>query len=243
MKKYGLIGQHLTHSFSKTYFQNKIDNGLLSDFSYTNYELSSITLLPQLLSETKLNGFNVTIPYKESIIPFLNNLTPIASKLGAVNCVRIENGQLVGHNTDFEGFQKSIFPLLTPVHKNALILGDGGASQAVKAVLQELGIQFLVVSRNPSQHQLHYNQLDEFTIHNNKLIINCTPLGMFPHIEECAPLAYNCITNQHLLFDLIYNPIETKFLLKGKLKQATIKNGYEMLCIQADASLTFWQKA
>lgn len=237
---YGLIGFPLTHSFSPGYFKNKFA-AEDTDAIYTAYPLSSAALfLPWLKEHPQLLGLNVTIPYKEAIIPFLDEMDMAANTIGAVNCITIRNGKTKGYNTDIIGFEQSLTPLLHPHHNKALILGTGGASKAVAYVLEKLGITYMKVSRTEKQGTLPYDALAGETIEQYKLIINTTPAGMYPDIDACPAIPYEGLTRQHLLYDLIYNPAETKFLFLGKGKGASIKNGLEMLQLQADASWKIW---
>ena len=187
------------------------------------------------------SGFNVTIPHKESIIPFLDELDPMAQKMGAVNTVlRTKDGRLKGYNTDAYGFQNSLQPLLEPHHSRALILGNGGAAKAVCYVLKQLGIEYNLISRAKANSCLTYQDLNKEIMESHKLIINCTPLGTYPNISDYPDIPYEFITREHLLYDLIYNPEETTFLAKGKAKGAAIKNGYEMLVLQAEQNWKIW---
>ena len=240
MKKYGLIGKSLSHSFSKKYFENKFSAEKISDYSYDLFELSDITNFKALVNSKTLAGLNVTIPYKESVIPFLNELTTEAKAIGAVNCIEFENGKLIGHNTDAYGFQKSLEPLLDNSIKSALILGTGGASKAIKYVLKGLQVGFTIVSRSPKQDELSYDDITEQIIAENLFIINTTPLGTFPNVDAFPNIPYNFLTSNHILCDLVYNPTETAFLKKGKEIDCTIKNGQEMLELQAEKSWAIW---
>jgi shikimate dehydrogenase len=242
MKLFGLIGYPLSHSFSKRYFTEKFVRERIDGCAYELFPISDIGLLPQILqSHPGLLGLNVTIPYKQQVIPFLHDSSGIPEGIGACNCIRIRDGKLYGFNTDTVGFEKSLTPLLKPVHRKALVLGNGGAALAVMFVLKKLGIPFEVVSR-----QLHpgstltYNGLHPALIAQHTLIINTTPLGTFPNVDECPPIPYGSITPNHLLYDLVYNPEKTLFLQKGEEKGASIKNGYEMLVLQAEESWRIW---
>lgn len=243
-KLYGLIGRNISYSFSKKWFTEKFAKENLP-CSYKNFDIDSIEVLPEVLSDNIqiLKGLNVTIPYKEEVFQYLDEIDNQAEKIGAVNTIKIvDKYYLKGYNTDVYGFKNSIKPLLKRHHKKALIFGTGGASKAVKYVLKKLAIPFTVVSRNPSKTQLSYNDLSEDLIAQNTILINCTPLGTSPNITECVPIPYNAITPNHLLYDLIYNPVETTFLKKGKEQGATIKNGLEMLQLQAEKSWEIWQE-
>jgi len=240
--KFGLIGKDIEYSFSRAYFKKKFETEELPH-SYVNFDLKSIDEFSQIIKNTEqLKGLNVTIPYKEAVIPFLDKLNKKAKKIGAVNTIKItKKGKLIGYNTDCYGFEMSVKPLLKPHHKRALILGTGGASKAIIYSLKKLNIDYSYVSRQKSNKvEFTYQDLNETIISNHQIIINCTPLGTHPNINECPDIPYNGITNQHLLFDLIYNPEETKFLTIGKLKGATICNGYKMLEFQAEKSWHIW---
>lgn len=237
--QYGLIGYPLQHSFSPGYFAAKFAKEGI-DAGYTAYPLDAISTFPQLLHEHPLRGLNVTIPYKQAVIPYIDELDTAAKAIGAVNCIDIRSGITKGYNTDVIGFKDSLVPLLQPQHTNALVLGTGGASMAVKYVLDELGIEYLNVSRDKKADVVTYTELSSDTIASYTLIINTTPLGMYPHTDECPGLPYGAIGKQHLLYDLIYNPQETLFLSKGKAQGAAIKNGLEMLHQQAEAAWQIW---
>jgi len=238
--RYGLIGYPLTHSFSPAYFTAKFQKEGI-DAVYETFALPSITDFPSLINAyPDLRGLNVTIPYKQTIIPYLDRLSDTAKEIGAVNCIAIKDGRLTGYNTDATGFEKSLVPLLTPAHKRALVLGTGGSSLAVKYVLNELGIPFLSVSRQQKEDTVLYKALNESIIKDHLLVINTTPLGMFPDTAAFPDIPYRALTEAHLLYELVYNPGETKFLSLGKEHGATIKNGLEMLQLQADASWEIW---
>ncbi|HTN46295.1 MAG TPA: shikimate dehydrogenase [Flavipsychrobacter sp.] len=236
---YGILGYPLSHSFSPAYFKEKFDK-LRIQASYRIFELENIHLFPDLLkSHPYLCGLNVTIPHKQTVIEHLDTLSDAAAAVGAVNCIDIREGLLRGYNTDVIGFEKSLRPLLKNRHRKALILGNGGASLAVQFVLKKLEISYLQVSRS---QPLRYEELSEEIIKEHLLIINTTPLGMYPHVEEAPAIPYRHLTSHHLLYDLIYNPEETRFLLQGKEQGAAIKNGFEMLKLQADASWDIWSR-
>ena len=241
MKIFGLIGKNIDYSFSRSYFKEKFEVNKL-DYSYNNFDLKTIDLFTELKENCKaFSGFNVTTPYKEVILPYLDYIDKEAKKIGAVNTIKIKNNQLIGYNTDHYGFKESIIKHLEPHHKTALILGTGGASKAVAYVLRELGINFEHVSRAKSPDVKHtYNTLTSNEIESNKLIINCTPLGTYPKIEKYPEISYDQLDKRHLLFDLIYNPAETIFLKNGKLKGAKGINGLEMLINQAEKSWEIW---
>lgn len=246
MDKYGLIGYPLGHSFSKNYFNERFSkNGI--DAEYVNFEIPAIEDFPEIIKMNgSLKGLNVTIPYKEKIIPYLNGLSQEAADIKAVNVIQIveNNGEkeLIGHNTDVIGFTQSLKPLLKPHHTKALILGTGGASKAVYHGLKQLGLEVQYVSRHESNIAISYEQLTPQIIAEHNVIVNCTPIGMFPHIEECPNIPYEKLTPNHLLFDLIYNPDVTLFMRKGIEQGAIAKNGLEMLRLQAIAAWEIWQK-
>jgi shikimate dehydrogenase len=244
MRKFGLIGYPLGHSFSGKYFREKFSREFISDCLYSNYEINSIASFPDVLQDPELEGLNVTIPYKESVIPFLHKKDPVVSAIAACNCIRIEKGILTGFNTDVIGFEKSLVEKLTSGDKRALILGTGGSSKAVAWVLQQKGIPFLFVSRkkNAASNQISYEDLDGKMIASHELIINSTPLGMSPNTDACPPIPYEFVGPQHYLFDLVYNPAKTLFLQKGEAVGARIKNGEDLLAIQAEASWAIWNE-
>jgi shikimate dehydrogenase len=242
LKQYGLIGFPLTHSFARSYFAEKFKREQVSNCTYENFPLASIEEFPSLLkSQPGLEGLNVTIPYKESVIGYLDQLDGMATDIGAVNTIKIEGGKLVGYNTDVYGFTQSILPLLEQYHMRALILGTGGSSKAVAHGLKKMGLDVQFVSRHPEfSNELSYSDLDGDTIREYKVIINCTPLGMYPSVDDSPPIPYEYLTPSHLLFDLIYNPEETVFLKRGKEKGAKTSNGLEMLRLQAEQSWKIW---
>jgi len=243
MKKFGLIGFPLSHSFSQKYFSEKFKKENILDSVYENFSIPSIEELSKILENNPdLAGLNVTIPYKQSVINYLDKATT-KLPIDACNCIRIQNKKLTGFNTDIIGFERSLTTNLKPYHKNALILGNGGATKAVKYVLKKLAIDFSVVSRKVNDESfLSYEDLSKEIIEKNLLIINTTPLGMFPNVDDYPKIPYEFLTDKHYLFDLIYNPAETVFLKKGKEKGATIKNGHEMLIIQAEESWKIWNE-
>jgi len=259
MKHYGLIGFPLTHSFSKKYFTEKFERENITDSVYDVYPLEHIHDLPQLLKDNPdLCGLNVTIPHKMAILKYLDWIEPDARSAGAVNCICISmespvlaafsgevgvkghDFRLEGFNTDIYGFEMSLKPLLKNHQDQALILGDGGAAKAVKCVLENLGIGFKSVTRKPMGDNLLFSELKPHHIKQHPIIINTTPLGTSPNVNECPDIPYHAITEDHLLYDLIYNPEKTLFLAKGEERGATIKNGYEMLILQAEKSWEIW---
>lgn len=246
MRQFGLIGFPLGHSFSKKYFSEKFKNENI-DARYDLYELSNISEFPNLRNSIKLSGLNVTIPYKEQIIPLLDKLDDTAASIGAVNVIRFDydnNGKatLTGFNTDAIGFENSLKPFLKPHHKKALILGTGGASKAILYTLQQLGIECSYVSRSTREGQLTYSDLNEEILNDNLLIVNATPLGTFPKTDACPDIPYQFLTDKHLLFDVVYNPAETLFMKKGRDAGATALNGEEMLIGQALAAWEIWNR-
>ena len=246
MDKYGLIGYPLGHSFSRDFFNEKFRNEGI-DAEYVNFEIPDISRFPEILTENPdLRGLNVTIPYKEKIISYMDTLSEEARQIGAVNVVRVSErkGQtyLKGFNSDVIGFTRSIEPLLEPKHKKALILGTGGASKAIRYGLEQLGLEYRLVSRTPREGVWSYNQLTPETMQEYTVIVNCTPVGMYPHPDACPPLPYEAIGHDHLLYDLLYNPNETLFMKKGRMHGATVKNGLEMLLLQAFAAWEIWQR-
>ncbi len=321
MPLYGLIGNRLSHSFSEGYFAEKFRKEGIEDARYKNFPIKSIDELPGLINQNpQLSGLNVTIPYKEAVIPYLNEMDPDARAIGAVNTIRIERNQsaddafyhkndadlrktdhdikerngkktadmneknivdmdwkktiemngkkaidcdwksthdmkcnktgpeqkdffLTGHNTDLYGFETSLTPLLKPFHQNALVLGTGGASKAVIYALERMGVEYMLVSRNPSGKQvMAYEQINEEVMKNHQIIVNTSPLGMYPEVDKCPDLPYEYLSEYHILYDLIYNPAETLFLKKGKSKGSLIKNGLEMLELQAEKSWEIWNR-
>lgn len=242
MKRYGLIGYPLTHSFSVGYFTEKFEREGIKDASYENFELESIEGFRKLLDASpKLKGLNVTIPYKQEIIRLLDDIDFSALMIRAVNTIKFSKGKTKGYNTDYIGFRDSIKPLLKPHHHTkALVLGTGGSSKAVVFALTQMGIETTFVSRTPGQGQLAYSQLNKKVIEAHPIIINTTPVGMYPNILEAPALPYQHLTPQHMLYDLVYNPAETMFLQKGLAQGATVKNGLEMLQLQAEASWKIW---
>lgn len=244
MKRYGLIGYPLSHSFSKRFFEEKFQREGITDCAYELFSIPSIDELSRVLAaHADLKGLNVTIPYKQLVLPYLGDVSHLPERLLACNCIRIEGGVLTGYNTDVIGFEKSFTPQLQPHHTKALLLGSGGAAAAVAYVLRKLGIAYKIVSRTGGAGEaLTYNQLDESIIAAHTVIINTTPLGMYPLVDQAPPLPYNALTSKHYLFDLHYNPARTLFLQYGEERGAAIKNGYEMLVIQAEESWRIWNE-
>jgi len=241
MRLFGLIGFPLSHSFSKKYFTEKFEKDGLKDFAYENFPIPSIEELKKILATPGLEGLNVTIPYKEKVIPFLHFISPVVKKIKACNCIKIKNGKLYGYNTDIAGFEKSLKKNWNPfLHSHALILGTGGSAKAVKYVLDKYDIKYKKVSRKPSADSYSYEQLTRSIISKYKLIINTTPLGMFPNIVEAPPIPYEFLTSEHFLFDLIYNPAKTLFLKKGEERGCMIQNGFDMLVEQAEVNWKVW---
>lgn len=246
MEKFGLIGYPLGHSFSKGYFNEKFENEGI-DAQYINFEIPSIHSLPEILATNpELKGLNVTSPYKEQVLSFLDAISPEARAIGAVNVIKVENKgnkiELKGYNSDVIGFTKSITPLLQNYHKKAFILGTGGASKAVSYGLESLGIETVFVSRYERPGTIQYKNITSDIVKEYNIIVNCTPCGMYPNIEECPDLPYEALDKKNILYDLIYNPDQTLFMRKGAKQGATVKNGLEMLLLQAFASWEFWNR-
>jgi shikimate dehydrogenase len=244
MRRFGLIGYPLSHSFSPGYFAEKFAKEGIKDCVYEAYPLASIDELKQLLDCHKdLCGLNVTIPYKKKVIRFLDAGSEEVKQMVACNTIKIKDGKLIGYNTDVTGFELSLLPLLKPHHTHALVLGTGGAAAAIEFVLNKLGIQFLFVSREKKEaNSIIYTQLNKQILDKYTLIINTTPLGMYPKVDEFPAIPYNYLSDKHYLFDLVYNPAETQFLKKGKEHGAVIKNGADMLIIQANESWRIWNE-
>ena len=240
MRQFGLIGYPLSHSFSQKFFTEKFLLENIVNAQYTNFPIDSIQSFTSLWKEhPSLEGLNVTIPYKKEVIAFLQHSSPVVASIKACNCIRKFNNELYGYNTDVIGFEKSLLPFLQPHHTHALILGTGGASAAVQWVLEKLNIQYQVVSRKANTG-LSYDQLSASVIESHTLIINTSPVGMYPNMHEAPPIAYDAITAQHHLYDLVYNPTETLFMKNGLAKGATVQNGLAMLHIQAEESWAIW---
>ncbi|RIV45281.1 shikimate dehydrogenase family protein [Flagellimonas pelagia] len=238
--RFGLLGRNISYSFSQGYFTQKFKDLGLNRYSYENFDIQRIEELEIVLSQSDIKGLNVTIPYKEEVIPFLDELDAKAEKIGAVNTINITKNGLKGFNTDAYGFQKSLEPFLKSHHTKALILGTGGASKAVRFVLDELGIANTYVSRQKKASQFSYDELDRKVIEGHTLIINCTPLGTYPNIAEKPNIPYQFLNKDHLLYDLIYNPEKTTFLTLGEERGASICNGLQMLKLQAEKAWEIW---
>lgn len=244
MRKFGLIGYPLSHSFSKKYFTEKFARENIEDSVYELYPIENIAELPRLISEHDLSGLNVTIPYKRQVLPYLNDVTKAVLEMEACNCILIRDGRLYGHNTDVTGFERTFAPHLQAHHHKALILGTGGAASAVEFILKKLNINYQLVSRNKSSshNSITYGDLNEQLLKEHTVIINTTPLGTSPDVNSCPDIPYEFITPQHYLYDLVYNPAKTLFLQKGEEKGATIQNGAQMLVIQAEESWKIWNE-
>ncbi len=239
MPRFGLIGKTLGHSFSKNYFEDKFQQEGLEN-TFENFELAEIAEIQTVFSISDLKGLSVTIPYKQAIIPYLDELSEEAAEIGAVNCISFQNGKKTGHNTDAFGFHQMIKPFLTNEHERAIILGTGGASKAVAYVLKKIGLNVIWVSRNPQNGQFSYDEINEHMLRACKVVVNCTPLGTFPDVDACVPFPFEYLTESHLCIDLIYNPEETKFLRESKLHGATTLNGLSMLKEQANKAWEIW---
>ncbi len=236
-KKLGLIGKNISYSFSKKFFEEKFQKLMLKGYSYDIFDLSEINEVENLFSVPDLLGFNVTIPYKEKIIDYLDELSDEAEKIGAVNCVLIQNGKKTGYNTDAFGFEKTLLLHKKPHHTSALILGNGGAAKAVKYVLDKHGISSVTVSRNT---EVNLKNLDRETVDSHKIIVQCTPVGTFPNVEECLSFPFEGVSGEHLIIDLIYNPNYTQFIINASEKGAKTVNGYYMLEQQAEKAWEIW---
>jgi shikimate dehydrogenase len=243
-KRFGLLGQNISYSFSKGYFTDKFNNENFEGYTYENFDIQEIDSFTAILkNNADLKGLSVTIPYKQAVLPFIDKLSKKAALIGAVNTIKItKKGKLKGYNTDYYGFKKALEPLLQPHHKKALILGTGGASKGVAFALNELDIAYTFVSREAKENAIDYNQINATTFDNYQIIINATPVGTSPDTEAFPLLPYEYFTDNHIAFDLIYNPAETQFLKKAKEKGAKIKNGYDMLVFQAEKAWKIWNK-
>lgn len=240
-ERYGLIGHPLGHSFSRSYFTEKFAREHI-DAKYLNFDIPQAGDLRRIVAETPaLRGLNVTIPHKQAVIPLLDDISDEACEIGAVNVIAVlRDGRLKGYNSDVTGFRESLRPLLGPHHRRALVLGTGGASRAVVYGLRREGLETLSVSRTPGEGRVTYADLVPSIMETHTVIVNCTPAGMYPHIDEAPDLPYGLVTPDHLLYDLVYNPEETRFLALGRQRGATVKNGLEMLHLQAEAGWRYW---
>ncbi|MDA9015844.1 shikimate dehydrogenase [Flavobacteriaceae bacterium] len=243
-KRFGLLGKNIDYSFSRNYFSTKFSNENLVNHSYVNFDLASLEGFEQLLTnELHLYGLNVTIPYKKEVIPFLDHISDESKAIGAVNTIVWDHkGRTTGHNTDHIGFKKVLLEKMESIPKKALILGTGGASSAVKFALESLNCEVIFVSRTAKKNQLTYGELDQSVIANTQLIVNTTPLGTFPNINEAPSIPYELLNSNHFLFDLIYNPSETLFMKKAKLQGSQVINGHQMLIYQAEKSWELWNQ-
>lgn len=241
--KFGLLGKNISYSFSRKYFSEKFKSLGLDNFKYSNLDIPEIEEFPFLLyhREDEYQGINVTIPYKESVMRYMHEIDEDAKAIGAVNTIKItDDNKLFGYNTDFYGFQKSIEPFIKKHHKKALILGTGGASKAIAYALKKMNIEYKFVSRKVDENMFLYSMLNKQILEEYTVIINCSPVGTFPDVEESPNIPFEFITDKHLLFDLIYNPEQSKFLREGLKQGAAIKNGFEMLQLQAEKSWEIW---
>ncbi len=243
-KRFGLLGRNINYSFSKGYFTDKFKKENLENCSYENFDIQEITAFSEIIEKNAdIKGMNVTIPYKQTVIPYLHKLSKKAAKIGAVNTIKFtKKGKLKGYNTDYYGFMKSLTPLLQAHHKKALILGTGGASKGVAFALDELGISYTFVSREAKENIIDYSQINANTFEEYQIIINSTPIGTSPNIEACPAIPYAFFTERHIAYDLIYNPAETQFLKNAKAQGAQIKNGLDMLVFQAEKAWEIWNK-
>ena len=242
MDRYGIIGFPLGHSFSRAFFTEKFQKEHI-DAEYVNFEIPSAHLLPEIVrSNPHLRGLNVTLPYKEAVIPMLDSMSDEAREIGAVNVIQVREGRLKGFNSDIIGFMGSLRPLLKPWHQHALVLGTGGASRAIRVGLERLGLDWTYVSRTAAEGRLTYSALTPEVMEHFQVIVNCSPVGMFPKVDACPDIPYHLLSPRHLLYDLVYNPEETLYLKRGAQQGATIKNGLEMLHLQALASWEFWNE-
>jgi shikimate dehydrogenase len=243
IKRYGLVGKNIEYSFSRGYFKQKFETDHLPNCNYENFDLKNIEAIKEVLTQQNICGLNVTIPYKREVIPFLDFLSTAASEMNAVNTLKFEkNGSISGHNTDVYGFEKSLLETVSELPKKALILGTGGASSAIAFVMKKLNIEFTFVSRQKSENSIEYSTVDESVLRQHLLIINASPVGTFPKIEEAPDLPYHGLTKDHILFDLIYNPLETQFLKEGKARECKVSNGLKMLEYQAEKSWEIWNQ-
>ena len=242
MRLFGLIGYPLSHSFSKKYFDAKFIQEGIQEAYFENYSIENIALLENILKNPDLKGLAVTIPYKRAVLEYLDTVSDSVQEMGACNCVKIEDGKYLGFNTDIIGFEKSFTKLWLPQHQQALILGTGGAASAVAFALKKLNIPYRFVSRekDPEGKKMGYEELNETVLTEYQIVINCSPLGTYPKIEEAPPIPYQYVNRNHYFFDLVYNPAETKFLYLAKQQGAIVQNGYEMLTLQAEENWAIW---
>jgi shikimate dehydrogenase len=241
-KRFGLLGRNISYSFSKGYFTEKFEKEKLEGCSYENFDIQEITAFPEIIKKNPdIQGMNVTIPYKEVVIPFLDELSEKAAIIGAVNTIKVTHeGKLMGYNTDYYGFMESLKPLLQTHHKRALILGTGGASKGVAFALDELGISYTFVSRESKENRITYDQINGTSFDDYQIIINSSPVGTSPNTDAFPQIPYEYFTPKHIAYDLIYNPAETQFLKKAKAKGAQTKNGLDMLIFQAEKAWEIW---
>ena len=244
MRRFGLIGYPLSHSFSKRYFAEKFQTEGITDAQYENYPIASIDEFSALVSShPDLEGLNVTIPYKEQVVAYLDDKNEVVTSIGACNCIRLDHGRKIGYNTDVVGFERTLIKYLRPVHDKALVLGTGGAAKAVCYVLQQLKIPYLIVSRSTSDAQtIRYDKLNKELVSSHRLIINTTPLGMYPRVDTAPSIPFDEVTSDHYFYDLVYNPAKTLFLKKAEQQGAVIQNGEDMLAIQAEESWRIWNQ-
>jgi len=242
MFQYGLIGKSLSHSFSAKYFNDKFEKEGITDCSFELFELDSIEQVRDLVKNNpNLKGFSVTIPYKEAILPYLDELNVVVEDIKACNCVKVVDGKLIGYNTDIDGFMSSFLAIMEMHHDKAIVLGNGGAAKAVIHSLEQWSLDPLVVARNPkNENEITFDELTEEIINEHKIIVNTTPVGMYPNVDECPDIPYSGIDRFHLVYDLIYNPEKTLFLQKAEAQDAVIKNGMEMLEQQAETAWIIW---
>jgi len=236
-KNYGLIGTKLKHSFSKDYFERKFKSLNYKNHSYKNFEINNLNSLRELISKNNISGLNVTIPFKEQILNYVDNLDDSAEKIGSINTIKVNKNKITGFNTDADGFEKSFKPLIEN-RNSAIILGNGGASKAIQYVLTKNKINFKVISRSG---EIKYENLSNLDIINNLILINTTPLGMYPNVHSFPKIPYNLLSEKHLVYDLVYNPKETVFLKKARKQKCKVSNGYQMLLNQADLSWEIWE--
>ena len=243
MRIFGLLGFPLEHSLSATYFTDKFERDEIEEVEYKNFEFEDVSeFMEWCKAHPEIQGFNVTIPHKESIIDHLDEVSEEAERVGAVNCVKVTDDGLIGYNTDVYGFERSVSQYINESTK-ALILGTGGSAKAVSYVLDQMDIDYLFVSRNPDGTDLGYEDLDDAILEDYHLIINCTPVGMYPYLNDCPPIPYEYLNSKNVLFDLIYNPEKSLFLMKGEEKGATVQNGLTMLYLQAEMAWKIWNES